>query len=152
MGDISKEVSITLLLLDPLNSNKNLHNFELLIFGSWTLFLNLIEYEDDKKLNFLISLNQIESFYYYEFLRWLIIWVDGYLRLSVSRLAATLGSYPAVEWTVPVEDALAPAVLPLLHQADDVPLLNKQHQRIFRCTVRVHGQYVLGSEIFHFCA
>ena len=30
-----------------------------------------------------------------------------------------------MEWTVPVEDALAPAVLPLLHQADDVPLLNK---------------------------
>jgi hypothetical protein len=50
--------------------------------------------------------------------------VKGFLRLSVSRLAATLGSYPAVD-CVPVEDALAPAVLPLLHQADDVPLLNK---------------------------
>jgi hypothetical protein len=56
-------------------------------------------------------------------------------------------SYPAVD-CVPVEDALAPAVLPLLHQADDVPLLNEtndkakkpEHQRIFRCTVRVGHQ------------
>ncbi len=79
MSNLSKEVSITLLPLDPLNSNKNLHNFELLIFGSWTLFLDLIEYEDHKKFNFLRSLSQIESFYYYEFVRWLIIWVEGFL-------------------------------------------------------------------------
>ncbi len=39
-------------------------------------------------------------------------------------MAETLGSYPAVD-CVPVEDALAPAVMSLLHQADDVPLLNK---------------------------
>jgi hypothetical protein len=54
-------------------------------------------------------------------------YLSGRISKAVSfKASGNTRSYRAVD-CVPVEDALAPAVMSLLHQADDVPLLNKQN-------------------------